>query len=133
MVTTYTTDQSGNPNQSFHYLNYVDTASICREYFFNNLKARFSQSRLTNGTLIPRRSIENEESVRAEFAKIYEELAQLTLTVAGSGATIFFKENLDVKIDLAQRKVTSTFKLPIVSQLGDIIATAQLNFNFQEA
>ena len=133
MVTTYTTDIAGNPNDSFHYLNYVDTSSICREYFFNNLKARFSQSRLTNGSLVPGRSIENEESVRAEFSKIYKELSLLSLTVAGAEAEKFFKQYLNVTLDLASRKVTATFQLPIVTQLGNMIVTAQLNFNFQEA
>lgn len=133
MVTTYTTDGAGNPNDSFHFLNYVDTASICREYFFNNLKARFSQSRLTNGSLVPGRSIENEESIRAEFSKIYKELSILSLTVAGAEAEKFFKQYLSVTLDLANRKVTATFQLPIVTQLGEMIVTAQLNFNFQEA
>ena len=133
MVTTYTTDAGGNPNESFHFLNYVDTASISREFFFTNLKTRFSQSRLTNGTLVPGRSIENEESISAEFAKIYKQLSQLALTVAGAEAEKFFLANLSLTLDLAARKVTASFQLPIVTQLGSIIVTAQLNFNFQEA
>lgn len=132
MVTSYTTDSAGNPNESFHFLNYVDTSSVCREYFFANLKSRFSQSRLTNGTLVPDRSIENEVSIRAEFSKIYKQLSQLALTVAGSDAEKFFLENLSLTLDLAARSVTAAFQMPIVTQLGTIIVTAQLNFNFQE-
>lgn len=131
-VTTYTHDAGGSENKSFHYLNYVDTASICREYFFNNLKSRFSQSRLTNGVLVPGRSIENEESIKAEFVKIYKELSNLALTVAGSEAEKFYLKYLVVTLDLANRKVTSSSQLPIVTQLGSIIAPMQLNFNFQE-
>ena len=132
MVTTYTTDAAGNPNDSFHYLNYVDTASVCREYFFNNLKSRFSQSRLTNGTLVPGRSMENENSIRAEFNKLYKQLSDLSLTIRGAEAEKFFRANLVVTPDLAQRKVTVSMQLPIVTQLGNIIVSSQLNFNFQE-
>lgn len=132
MVTTYTTDIAGNPNESFHYLNYVDTASICREYFYNNLKARFSQSRLTNGTLVPNRSIENESSIRAEFGKIYKQLSLLALTVAGSEAEKFFGENLDLVLDIAGRSVTASLKIPIVTQFGRMDVVAQLNFNFKK-
>lgn len=132
MVTTFTTDVAGNPNESFHFLNFVDTASITREFFFNNLKSRFSQSRLTNGTLVPGRSIENQESIEAEFVKIYKQTSDLALTVAGAEAEIFFLDNLVLVLDLVGRKVTATFQLPIVTQLGEIIVTAQLNFNFQE-
>ena len=132
MVTTWTTDAAGNPNESFHFLNFVDTASICREFFFNNLKSRFNQSRLTNGTLVPGRSIENEESIAAEFVIIYKKLSDLALTVAGAEAEIFFLDNLKIVLDLVGRKVSATFQLPIVTQLGEIIVTAQLNFNFQE-
>jgi phage tail sheath gpL-like len=131
-VTTYTTDNAGNPNESFHYLNYVDTASICREYFFANLRSRFSQSRLTNGTLVAGRSIENEQSIRMEFAKLYKELSLLVLTVAGEEAQKFFLENLTVTIDLASRSVTAIYQLPIVTQMGRIDAVSQLNFNFKE-
>lgn len=132
MVTTYTEDAAANENDSFHYLNYVDTASVCREFFFNNLKSRFSQSRLTNGSVVPGYSIENKASIEAEFAKEYKQLSQLALTVAGSEAEKFFKDNLTVTLDLANRKVTATYQLPIVTQFGTIIATAQLNFNIEE-
>lgn len=132
MVTTYTTDDAGNPNESFHFLNYVDTASICREFFFNNLKSRFSQSRLTNGTLVVDRAIENEESIRAEFVKIYKQLSQLALTVKGAAAEKFFFQNLSLTLNLAGRSVTSAFQLAIVTQFGSITVAAQLNFNFQE-
>lgn len=132
MVTSYTTDSAGNPNESFHFLNYVDTASICREYFFNNLKARFSQSRLTNGTLVVDRSIENEESIKAEYVKEYKQLSQLALTVAGAAAEKFFLANLKLTLDLSARGVAATYQLPIVTQLGIMIVTSQLNFNFQE-
>lgn len=51
VVTTYKTDPAGNPDPSWKYLNYVDTMSQVREYFVNNYRNRFGQSRLTEGKI----------------------------------------------------------------------------------
>lgn len=131
LVTTYTTDGAGNPNLSFHFLNYVDTSSVCREYFFNNLKARFVQSRLTSGTLVIGRSMENEESIRTEYKKLFKDLGNLALVSLGSDADKFFDTNLTVVNNLVTRKSTGTMKLPIVTQLGVIIVSIQLSFTLE--
>ncbi|NIS23463.1 hypothetical protein GWN75_05955, partial [candidate division KSB1 bacterium] len=49
--TTYKTDAAGNPDPTFEFLNYVDTDSGVREYFYNNARADLAQSRLTDGDL----------------------------------------------------------------------------------
>lgn len=131
VVTTATTDSAGNANASFLHLNFVDTGSVCREIMFRTLKAAFAQSRLTQGDLIPGRSIENTESIRAEIMGIYRVLADQALTQAGDDAERFFGDNLVVEItgnNLSNRGVTINGPLPIVTQLGEVKYNLSLNF-----
>lgn len=132
VVTTRTTDEAGNVNDSFHYLNYVDTGSVCREIIFRVFKATFSQSRLTQGDLIAGRSIENTISIKSKLLEIYSLLASLSLTQSGTDAVNFFSENTTVTVtgdSLSNRSVTIVGQLPIVTQLGTINYSLALNFN----
>ena len=101
-----------------------------REYFFNNLKSRFAQSRLTTGEVAQGRSMANEAVIRGFIVRMYNILSgpDFVLTQAGEDALKFFKENLVVTLDLANRKVTFSSKTPIVSQLGIILGSVQLSF-----
>ncbi|HDY66292.1 MAG TPA: hypothetical protein ENH85_00720, partial [Candidatus Scalindua sp.] len=75
IVTTYKTNAAGNPDPTFKFLNNVDTPSGAREFFFNNLKARFAQSRLTAGDVLPNRNMANQAVIEAVLDGFY-----LTLT-----------------------------------------------------
>lgn len=132
LVTTWTTDAAGNPNESFHYLNFVDTGSICREIIFNEFKAAFSHSRLTTGDLIAGRSMANAEKIKSFLLRIYKNLSTQALTQAGSDGESYFSQNTTVTIDLANRTVTISSKLPIVTQLGVIDYALQLSFTTSE-
>jgi phage tail sheath gpL-like len=127
-VTTRTTDAAGNTNDSFLYLNYVDTGSVCREIFFNVLKAKYAQSRLTEGDLIAGRSIENASSIKEQLIQVYLLLAQSTLVQAGSTAVEFFRSNTTVTVNLATRTVDIGGPLPIVTQIGTINYNLYLSF-----
>lgn len=129
VVTTWVTDAGGNPNDSFHYLNYTDTGSACREIFYRVLKSTFAQSRLTEGDLIPGRSMANAESIKSELLRIYRVLSNLALTQAGREAESYFSQNTTVTVSLADRKATITGPLPIVTQLGTINYALQLSFS----
>lgn len=131
VVTTYKTDNAGNPDVSFKYLNYVDTSSNAREFMFNNAKADFAQSRLTDGDLVPFRNINNAESISAKFVGYYTTLSgqDYVLTQAGEAALSFYKANLSVTVDLANGKATVVQSVPIVTQLRDIVSTFQLHFD----
>ena len=129
VVTTWTTDAAGNANTSFSYLNYVDTASVCREIIFRTMKSVFYQSRLTQGDLIPGRSIENAASIKSKLVSIIKVLQDLALVQAGSAATTYFAENTTVTVSLATRTVTITGPLPIVTQIGTINYNLALDFD----
>lgn len=128
VVTNWVTDAGGNPNDSFHYLNYVDTGSACREIFYSVLKSTFAQSRLTTGDLVPGRSMANAESIKAVLLKIYRVLSNLALTQTGREAESYFSQNTTVTVSLADRKATIDGPLPIVTQLGTINYALQLSF-----
>lgn len=131
IVTTYKTDVAGNPDISFKYLNYVDTSVNIREYFFNNLRKRFAQSRLTEGDLVPNRSIANQQVIESFLDSLYDDLSgpDFVLTQAGEDALQFFRANRSVTLDMTEGKVTINMQVPIVVQLRTIIATMQIAFS----
>lgn len=128
VVTTRTTDASSNVNDSFRFLNFVDTGSVCREIFFRTLKSVFSQSRLTEGNIVEGLSMTNEQSIKGELLGIYRDLSNLALTQAGPEAEEFFSDNTIVVVDLANRLATISGPLPIVTQLGTINYNLSLSF-----
>jgi len=128
VVTTYKTDDAGNEDVSFKYLNYVDTASLCREFIFNNFKAIFAQSRLTDGDLIAGRSMENAASIKAVFKRLLDILKDNALVRDGREADKIVDDSLVVVLDLAGRSATLSSVLPIVTQLETINVPLQLTF-----
>lgn len=131
IVTTYKTDVAGNVDPSFKYLNYVDTASNAREYFFNNLRKRFAQSRLTEGDLVPNRAIANRQVVESYLDSLYDDLSSVdyVLTQAGEVALQFFRDNRSVTLDMVNGKVIINMQVPLVVQLRTIVATMQIAFS----
>lgn len=131
MLTTRKTDSAGNDETTFHYLNAVDTSVAIREFYFNNLKARFAQSRLTNGDLIPNRNMANQAVIEAYLDNLYGTLSgeDYVLTQAGPTYLKYFKDNRTVTLNLSTGTVTITMKMPIVTQLRTIVATMQISFS----
>lgn len=132
--TTYKTDAASNPDPSFGFLNFVDTISTIREIYFNRLRARYAQSRLTEGDVIGGRSMANAEMIRAFVIGVFQDLgsADFVLMQAGEDALTFFKNNLNVSLDLVTGVVTITMKAPIVTQLREISGAIQIAFSTQE-
>lgn len=131
IVTTYKTDTAGNPDVTFTFLNYVDTASQAREYFANNYKARYAQSRLTEGDLIRGRSMANAESILAFSKELYQDLSgpDFVLLEAGEDALNFYVENFFVTIDKALGKATVQMTVPVVTQFRELAATMKIAFS----
>jgi hypothetical protein len=129
--TTYKTDPASNPDLTFKFLNFVDTGSNVREYFFNNLKARFAQSRLTEGAVSRGRDMANQVVIAVFLDKLYNDLAgpNFVLVQDGEAAIKFFKENRTIVLDLATGKAIVTMQVPIVTQLRSIIVTMKIAFS----
>jgi phage tail sheath gpL-like len=128
MVTTYLKDTAGNPDTSYKYLNTVDTASLIREYYFENYKKRYTQSRLTDGDLVPGFDRQNEASIRAFSNRLFAELGDEMLTQKGLAAQKDYDNNLVIVVDMDAGTATVTQAPLLVSQLRAVIGTIQINF-----
>ena len=129
-VTTYKTDELGQIDKTFKYIEYVDTLSIVRDYVFQNLKADFAGTRLTTGQLIGGRSMVNREGFIGQMMGYYGALSgyktgnpNYTLLRAGSEEASAFKQALEksIVITLVDGKITTEAIANIVTQLRQII------------
>lgn len=128
IVTTYLTDTAANPDTSYKFLNTVDTSSLIREFYFENYKRRYAQSRLTSGDLVAGADIQNEPSIRAFSKLLYSELADELLVQKGLAAQKDYNDNLIIVLNIAAGTATITMAPLLVSQLRAIIGTIQINF-----
>lgn len=131
VVTTYKTDSSGNPDQTFKFLNYVDQGVAFRELLYNNIRARYAQSRLTDGDLIPRIPSVNAVSLSQYVTELFvlAGTPEYSLVVAGAAAKSFFRQELDVTIDFATGTATIFGQVPLLTQFRAFDAVFQLRFD----
>jgi phage tail sheath gpL-like len=129
VVTAYKTDAQGNADTTWKYLNYVNTSENIAEYFFDNLKADYAQSRLTEGDLKARLSMANATSIAAKMVKYYKELSEMALVQAGEAALAFFKDNLSITLDMANGKVNMDAKVAIVTQVRQFVVPIKIAFS----
>ena len=118
VTTTYKKDSAGNSDNSWKYLNYVDTMSTIREYLVNNLRRKYGQTRLTDGDLIANKNITNVGAIKATVIKLYNNLAKLAIT--RDGLDKYVLANLSIESNLTDGTVTINAKIPIVTQLRAI-------------
>lgn len=129
IVTTNTTDPAGNDDSSFQFLNTVDTVAAIRDAFFLNLRARYAQTRLTDGDLIAGRDLANQASIEAFLEEIFQGLAEDVLVQAGQAALRDFKTNgRVVAVDVAAGSVTIDLAPLMVNGLRVITGTVTVNF-----
>jgi len=133
IVTTYKKNAGGEPDLTFKYLNYVDTASICREYMTTNSRERYKQSRLTVGNLIPNRNMANASSISAFLDQLYVNLAGQALVPDSEDARKFFKNNKTVTINEETGTASVIMRLPINTQVRRIEETFKITFSIQGA
>ena len=131
LLTTYKTLPSGVADETWKFINYRLTGSGVREFYPTNLSSRFAQSRLTDGDLVEGVSMANEDSIRAFCTRLFSTLTGATyiLTRKGEENLKFFKENLDVSLNLQTGVVTITALFPIVTQVRQINMALKIAFN----
>lgn len=127
-VTSYLTDGAGNPDDSFKFLNTVDTSSAIREFYFANTKSRYAQTRLTDGDLVSGRDMANEASIRAFCNELYDNLADDVLTQKGAAAKKDYNDNLVISLNVRSGTATINQAPLLVSQMRATIGTIQINF-----
>jgi len=127
VVTTYKTDAQSNPDTTFKFENIKLTTDAINEYFFNNLKADFDQSRATFGDLTANAAIANEDKVRVAMTTYYKQLGDLLLVEKGETSRKYFNDNLTVTLD------GSTGKFTITGKVISIIQLREIDYNFKVA
>jgi phage tail sheath gpL-like len=129
VVTTYKYNTLGEKDNSFKYLNYVDTMSVIREFFVTQLRNKYAQYRLTDGDLLQGYNITNKGAIKATLLKLYSLLANMAIT--RKGLEKYFSSNTTIIDDLELGRVVINCKTPIVTQLraidGNIIEVLNIN------
>jgi phage tail sheath gpL-like len=129
VVTTYLTNDVGNPDVTFTYMNYVDTSSVIRWYFHENLRERFKQSRLTTGDVVSGRNMANAGIIQGALMGFYKDLTELALLVAGEAARTRFLQNLTITITESTNRADIRMVSDIVTQLGVIAVAMKIAFS----
>lgn len=129
VVTTWLTDASGNPDTTWKYLEWRDTHGAIREYYWLNLRSRFSQYRLSAGDIPTGYAIANEPLISGELMRLSDDLMNMALVQKGQKARQFIQDNKRVTLDLANRSVSIYLLVPMVSQLGAMVGTIEFSFS----
>jgi len=129
VVTTYKTNAAGDPDTSFKFLNRVDSSSAIREFFAVNYKARYAQTRLTNGEIIAGRDMANEAAIRTFSKRLYENLADNAIVEKGPTPAKDFDQNLSITLSIADGSAVINMAPLQVGQFRSIIGTIAVKFS----
>lgn len=132
IFTTNTTDATGNPDDSFKFLNTVDASVTGREFQVNNMNTEYVQSRLTSGDLLGNVSIENEASIEAFLIGLYDFLSvDVPIYQRGVEAVKAYTKSLviDVQLTAGNGLVIISQAPPLVGQLREIRNVIRINFD----
>lgn len=134
-VTTYKLNSLGNADNTFKFINFVDSLSIVREYMFDNAKGvDFVQHSLTDSEQIISKVTVNREIIIGIFLKYYDTLAKdkrFTLLRAGESERQAFQKAIvdSIVIDLANGKISLETIGNILSQVRIINIDITPTFN----
>lgn len=127
MVTTYKKDGAGLADETFHYLNAIDCTFAVQQYFFDQLKSRFAQSRATAGAVVGS-GVSNPALVASYLDTLYTELAEQKVVQGGSAALQAFKANRTVT--LSGNVYTVNAKVAIMAQFRQISGVVTISYDF---
>jgi phage tail sheath gpL-like len=127
-VTTWLNDVAGNSDNTWKFVEWRRTHGAIREYFQRNCQKQFRQHRLTVGTAVAGYAMADESSIRAFILLLYQELAQIAITVEGNEARTFFDKHLSVVIAAGKRQAKINARVPMMSQLGAIEGSLEYSF-----
>lgn len=129
--TTYKTNTLGDSDPTFKYLNYVDTLTIAREYFFNGYKQTYPRHTMTTAEQAPSnlRAFVTKNEFIATSVQFYNELVNFGLFRGGKDVE-FAQRMLDtIDFDILNGKISSQVIAPITTQLREIFIDFIADFN----
>ena len=120
--TTYKTNLLGDADPTFKFLNYVDTLTICREYFFNGLKQTYPRHTMTTAAQAPSKAkaFVTKSSFIATLGRFYDSLVEFGLFQGGRKKEFLTKAGDTLNFDLLNGKITSEVIAPITTQLREV-------------
>ena len=121
-LSTYRTDNAGNEDITWKFMNYRDTGSAIREYRFKNFKKDFAQTRMSDDT---------EKQVRNAFLRYFKTLrsSEYRLLRESKDAYKFYEQNLKVALDFANGTVTISCLDPYVTQVREANGFFKVTFD----
>ncbi len=129
VVTTRLTDGAGNQDPGSKYLNWIDTMSVVREYQVKNVRAEFSQSRMTIGQDVARKDVLTVDEVRSYIMLLLKQLAREALVVEGREAFRWMRDRLDVQALPESRTFKISEQVLLVSQAENFIGNIEYSFS----
>lgn len=120
--TTYKTNALGDADPTFKFLNYVDTLTISREYFFNGLKQTYPRHTLTSAAQPPSnaKAFVTKTSFLATLGKFYDDLVSFGLFQGGRKKEFLQRAGETLNFDLLNGKITTSVIAPITTQLREV-------------
>lgn len=131
VVTTYENDVAGNVDDTWKYLEWRDTHGLIREYLQRNCQKEFRQTRMTTGDGVAGFAIVTEASIRSFILLLCTELGELAIVVKGTDARQFIEKNLVVILTPGKRRAEIDAKIPMLSQLGEMIGSLKYSFEIK--
>lgn len=139
VLTTYKTNIQGFPDETYKYLNYVDTATAAREFIWKSLKIDYAQARLTLGQSVPGYKFATIGGVRSSFVQYHSTLSgdgyvllQGGILEDGRQISDILKQNLTVSFDIKAGEIVTSSILPLITQVRTILAPLNIRFNVNE-
>ncbi len=138
--TTYKTNIQGIDDETYKFLNYVDTATAAREFILNALSIDYAQSRLTLGSAVTGHDIATKGGVRSDFLKYMETLASADFVLLQGGTledgrsiSSIISDSLVVDFDTKNGIIQVATIMPIMTQVRTIIAPLNIRFDVTKA
>lgn len=130
VVTLYKYDNSGIEDNTFKYLNAMDTSYAVQEYLYVNCQKEFGQTRATGGDLVAGVSMTSELSVKAYIVGLYEDLVEYALAQGSDEALKSFKKRMTVSLDVATGFYNVFAPVAIVSQFRGLNGVVAISYEF---
>lgn len=130
ITTLYKVDNSGIEDNTFKFLNAMDTSLAVQEYLFVNSQKEFGQTRATGGDLVSGVAMTNELSVKAYIVGLYQDMVDMALVQGGADALKSFKANLTVTLDSASGTYSVYAPVAIVSQFRGLNGVVAISYDF---
>lgn len=128
-VTPYRKSASGAADNSYTFVEYVDSLVHCRNYINEVLASVYAQSALAASATVVGFQVATEASIVGEMIDLFAKLASDDFLLLDQGADTVFTSNLKVTVDKRQGLVTIACVLPILTQLRRIDLAMTLTFD----